>query len=67
MRKITVQRLSEKVGRLERMNRIKKDLASGNQATQDYVMSMAFVCGANTRDLAQVISDDSGKVLAVSA
>ena len=59
------QRLSEKVGRLERMNRIKKDLASGNQATQDYVMSMAFVCGANTRDLAQVISDDSGKVLAV--
>jgi len=59
------QRLAEKVGRLERMNQIKKDLASGNGAAEDYVMAMAFTCGANTRDLSQLISDDSGKVLAV--
>lgn len=59
------QRLGEKVGRLERMNQLKKDLASGNQAAEDYVMAMAFTCGANTRDLSQLISDDSGKVLAV--
>jgi hypothetical protein len=59
------QRLAEKVGRLERMNLLKKDLASGNQAAEDYVMAMAFTCGANTRDLSQLISDDSGKVLAV--
>ena len=59
------QRLGEKVARLDRMNKLKKDLASGNQAAKDYVMAMAFTCGANTRDLAQLISDDSGKVLAV--
>ena len=59
------QRLAEKVGRLDRIKRLEKDYKAGNQAAQDYIMAMAFTCGANTRDLSQLISDDSGKVIAV--
>ncbi len=58
-------RLSEKISRLDRMTRLEKDLNSGNQAAKDYVLNMAYLCGANARNMSQLISDDTGKVVAV--
>lgn len=58
-------RLGEKVARLDRMTKLRKDIEGGNEAARDYVLGMAFVCGANTRNMAQLISDDSGEVLSV--
>ena len=62
-------RLAEKVARLERASMLKKDLNGGDEGkrrnAKNYILNMAYICGANSRNMAQLISDDSGKVLAV--
>ena len=58
-------RLAELVSRVARKKRLQADLASGNRAAEDYVMNMAYITGANSRNMTQLISDDEGRVLAV--
>ena len=58
-------RVAELVSRLDRKKRLQRDLAAGNRAAEDYVMNLAYLTSANARNMTQLISDDSGKVLAV--
>lgn len=58
-------RLAELVSRLDRKKKLERDLVAGNQAAQDYIMNLAYLTGANARNMTQLISDDDGTVLAV--
>lgn len=58
-------RLAEQVSRLDRKKQLQRDVEAGSRPAQDYIMHMCYLTGANARDMTQLISDDTGEVLAV--
>jgi hypothetical protein len=57
------QRGREMIGRSVRMKKLKDDVEAGDQAARDYAIRMALVTGSNSKDMSQIIVDDSGEVV----
>ena len=59
------ERAREKVARTARFNRLKQEVEKGNEAAMDYIVKSALICGSNTNNLGQVITDDSGEMVTI--
>lgn len=62
----TQRRVKELLTRETRFRKLKEDIGAGNQAAKDALVRMAMICGANTDDMGQVITVDSGETYAFS-
>jgi hypothetical protein len=59
------ERAREKVARTARFNRLQQEVEKGNEAAMDYIIKSVLICGSNTNNLGQVITDDSGEMVVI--
>lgn len=57
------KRVAEAVGRVLRFTTLAKDIKKGSIAAQNTLVRMAIMCGANARDMGQVITADNGETM----
>ena len=60
------QRIAEAVIREARFKQLRQATAGGLREARDAALKMALLCGANSEDMTQVITEDSGKSYAIS-
>jgi len=62
----TQKRIKEVIQREARFKQYKEDIEAGKPEARDALLRMALVCGANTRNMSQIITEDSGRSYVIS-
>jgi hypothetical protein len=62
----TQKRVREVIQREARFKQYKEDIEAGKPEARNALLRMALVCGANTRNMSQIITEDSGRSYVIS-